>query len=162
MRSRIAGHSSSMKRLRSPSRSRARAPGATNRPTPRRTVDQTFVLESLIGLGDRQRVRLLLGCERANRRQAGRRHEICRRGLRRQSSRGGGRRLAFRGSCEASCCSNTAARIVGQSTGGVPFLDDLRQIGTRPLFEFAVRLPMKMKPAMRSPGSQKAALTIGE
>ena len=137
MRSRIAGHSSSMKRPRSPSRSRARAPGATNRPTPRLDNDQPFVLETLISLGDGQGVRLLLGGKRADRRQADRRREIGRRGSHRRSSRGGERKRAFRGACEASCCSNTAARIDGQSYRWRPFLYNLRRIRPRPFIKIA-------------------------
>ena len=53
MRSRIAGHSSSTKRLRSPSRRRAPGAGRNEQPDAAADGHQAFVLKTLIGLGDR-------------------------------------------------------------------------------------------------------------
>ena len=67
MRSRITGHSLVMKVSRSLVRSRAAAPGSDEHADTALHHDQAFVLESLIGLGDRQRVGTLFGGKRTDR-----------------------------------------------------------------------------------------------
>ena len=162
MRSRIAGHSSSMKRLRSPSRSRTRARG-DEQADAAPDVDQAFVLESLVGLGDRQRVRLLLGGKRTNRGKGVAVTEFAGEDCVGDRLRGGGRKRAFRGSCEASCCGNTAARMCKVNLLAASISRTIcARSGRGRSSSSRSGLPMKMKPAMRSPGRAKAALTIGE
>ena len=126
--------------------------------------DQPFVLESLIGLGDGQRIGLLLGGEGADRRQRVAVAYIGRRGSRRRSFRAGGRKPAFRGAVSASCCPNTAVRDKVQAekstfAAAARAATRFAAAGAAAPRARVPAWPMKMKPAIRSPGPQKAART---
>ena len=123
--------------------------------------DQPVVLEALIGLGDGQRVGALLGGEARGPRAAGRRRRSGRRGSRRRSLRAGGRKPACRELASKrhaviiqQCATSRSSAWWAQRRTSVC---ERRRAGAPPARRPGE--PRKMKPAIRSPGAQKAART---